>query len=229
LSYYDQSTRADASVDAPHPISRRALIGGALSTATLAAAPARAEWNCYPADYYGNQRCSAGIPFPQMQQISQSSAQRMENWCWAACISLVFRRYGRFVSQETIVNRVFGAQIDQPLAGHLIAQATSSMWRDQNGHYFQPMVNVLIDSNFNLQNSNAGNIAIQNMMASRPMIVGTNRHAMVVSAIDFTRDGYGQRSINNVRVRDPWPLSPSARNLSSDEYYSTQFLMEVYL
>lgn len=210
-------------------ITRRGLLGGLVATAAVGSSAARAEWSCLPPGYDGLQQCTAGVPFPEMSFYSDGSQQERQNWCWAACISLVFRRYGRIVPQSAIVERVFGSEIDKPLAGHLIAKATASPWKDGFGNWFQPIVNVLIDNNFNLKNAGAGAIAINNMMASRPMIVGTLGHATVVTAIDFAVNFAGQHSITGVKVRDPWPYNPSPRYLSASEYYQTNFLMQVYL
>ena len=173
------------------------------------------------------QFCQVGIPVPSINGHAFDSLQKQTNWCWAACMHLVFRWHGHYVPQEDIVERVFGSQVNQALPGHVIAAAASSVWQDSTGAYLKPQVQVLIDTNFGVNNSLSADLAIADLLAEKPMIIGTQGHATVVTAIEYTQSIHGVRTIRNVRVRDPWPLNPNSRSLTPSEYYGTDFLMRV--
>jgi len=48
----------------------------------------------------------AGPPSSEIQYYV--AAQRCENWCWAACIQMVLNYHGLFVTQEQIVQKIYG-------------------------------------------------------------------------------------------------------------------------
>ena len=50
--------------------------------------------------------------------------QRMENWCWAACIQMVLNYHGLYVDQQDIVTRIYGAAIDRPANGESLTEKT---------------------------------------------------------------------------------------------------------
>ena len=54
--------------------------------------------------------CTAGIPSISFKQ----AYQEMNEWCWAACISMVFDFYGHPVDQKRIVQETWGVVTDMP-------------------------------------------------------------------------------------------------------------------
>src|SRR5947209_15701476 len=56
-------------------------------------------------------RCTAGIP---SELIQVSAIQQQSEWCWAACIEMVFRYYGYIVPQSKIVKDTWGSIVNMP-------------------------------------------------------------------------------------------------------------------
>lgn len=59
--------------------------------------------------------------------------------------------------------------------------------------------------------------------AGRALIVGSLGHAVLLTAVQYTRSNMGVRT-DAVVVRDPWPQSPNRRLFSLQEFQGTQFL-----
>lgn len=208
----------------PQKLSRRSLVAGAAAAMALPKS-VRAEVSCNT--FAHGRVCTAGIPSWQIENVAISSQQRMQNWCWAACMQMVFRHHGHDVSQSHIVSRVFGGLMNEPLPGYAIAQAVSATWTDTAGHHFTPQARVLIDSQFDLRHSNAGGIAINDMIQGQPLIVGTEGHATIITNITFSEGPNRPTIIRDVVVRDPWPYGPNRRSLSESQFVNTDFLMQV--
>lgn len=207
-------------------LSRRAILAGA-ATASFVPGLAKAEGYCRP--FSPTARiCEVGMPIGQILRIrSRTNDQVMRNWCWAACIQLIFQHFRYYVSQQAIVGSVFGGLVDRPLPGRDIAHAVASAWRDRRGRNFYPRARVLIDRQYGIGNPNAGGEAIADLSYGRPLIVGANGHATVVTRMKYTESVYEGIVIRDVLVRDPWPGSPAIRSLSPSEFYNTAFLMRV--
>jgi hypothetical protein len=61
--------------------------------------------------------------------------QRQLMWCWAACIQMVLNYHGLFVTQEQIVQRVFGHQVDSPAYLNQMLYALSGWAPDTRGRF----------------------------------------------------------------------------------------------
>jgi hypothetical protein len=67
-------------------------------------------------------QCTSQVNFAQFAQHAYG-AQYMSEWCWAACISMVFAFNGHAVPQSRIVTEAYGAPINMPAVyGIVIAQ-----------------------------------------------------------------------------------------------------------
>lgn len=213
-------------------ITRRAILGGTVASAFVPKMLSAAvtcqnlppTWDSPPST-----RCTAGIPFGDINQVAFENPQLKRNWCWAACMQLIFSHAGHPISQQAIVQRVFGSQADQALPGYAIAQAVTSGWVDAYGQAFYPQAKVLIDLSANLRDPTAEAQVINDLVAERPLIIGSQGHATVMTALTYTNYGNGSSVINDVRVRDPWAGNPNARSLSTSEFYNTSFLLRVYI
>ena len=52
----------------------------------------------------------AGVPTEEFVHFAApegAGRQKMENWCWAACIQMVLNYHGLYVDQKDVVARVF--------------------------------------------------------------------------------------------------------------------------
>src|SRR5438034_28432 len=88
-----------------------------IKSAVMAAAGAemhnslRADVVCGPpVPPYGVQACIAGIWQEKMNDVEAFQEQRQ--WCWAACIEMVFTYWGHPIDQQEIVRRTRGRIVD---------------------------------------------------------------------------------------------------------------------
>ncbi len=173
------------------------------------------------------QGCSVGIPSSVAFQIAK--AQEAQNWCWAACISMLFHYAGHPVSQETIVATAYGRIVDLPATNEKILAALNRPWTDEAGQVFHPQAG-LVDLA----------AATNELAAGRPLIVGTLGHAMLLTAMDY-RTGPQGWAIDRMTVRDPYPYGPATnsrpppgmgangrRTLSVQEFVSISFLAAIH-
>jgi len=167
---------------------------------------------------YGQvQRCTAGIESFKFQPAQ--SYQHQNEWCWAACISMVFAYYGHAVSQERIVKEVWGRLVDMPGQPGQILSDLNREWKDDHGGSFKSRGDSLSANNFN---------AVKDLQNDQPLIIGTQGHAMVLTALTGDSNVQtGAWQIVEAIVRDPWPGNGGRRVLSPREWFSIGFAARV--
>jgi hypothetical protein len=173
--------------------------------------------DCTYPDIYGNQQCIAGIT-SAILDVTASDSQHASQWCWAASIQGVFSYYGHEVPQERIVEETWGAIVNMPGQPGQILSALNRQWIDENGDVFQVSATTLTANHVT---------AAQDLAADNPLIIGTMGHAMILTAVEYTRNARGQGNIINAIVRDPWPYNPRRRSLTPQEWYNTTFLARI--
>jgi len=210
-------------------VTRRTCLTGAaalagLGTTALADSPAR-DFRCQPIAP-GVEGCEAGVVLPAFYRAQQ----QRDMWCWAACIQMVFEYYGHPISQAVIVEKVFGSSaVNQGAIGPQIAYGVSGGWVDAYGRAFQAYADVLWDTQYQFGRPDTAAQAVNELAQNRPLIIGANRHATMLTAIAFRRDVYGQTAIDQLTVRDPWPSAPARRTLSLEEAQRVTYLTKVYV
>lgn len=195
------------------------LSTSALGISTLGASnSANALLNCSPFNIQRLQQCEAGID-SGLASVSASATggQHMNQWCWAACIEMVFKYYGLHVTQEAIVQQTWGGIVNLPGQPHHILANLNRSWRDSSGRRFHVS-----------GNSYSANpiTAAQDLSQDMPLIIGTMGHAMVLSSLKYTRDQWGNGQVSAAIVRDPWP-GKGRRVLTAQEWYNTSFLARI--
>lgn len=139
--------------------------------------------------------------------------QRNNNWCWAACTQMVLNYQGVDVSQEQIVERVFGARVDRPGTAQNIVEGASGWYVD--GY----TIGAKADYSFIPQK------LVDDLVNKYPLVVGLSRpgqnvgHAYVLTGLSFQKQGnaiYPQ----SVILRDPWPGNQSRIVLSWSDFSS---------
>ena len=160
-------------------------------------------------------RCQAGI-YSNVISISARPQYRTQ-WCWAACIAMMFHYFKHPVQQDRIVRETFGSIVNWPATPKTILSALNRTWRDDNGKPFTARGLAL-----------AVNPVIASRLLSRdiPMIVGSVGHATLLTAMEWTENAAGRYVINGIVVRDPW-YGGRARRYSGREAQLAHFLATV--
>jgi hypothetical protein len=128
----------------------------------------------------------------------------MSQWCWAASIAMVFQFYGYEVPQQRIVQETFGAVVNMPAgSGRVLTQALNRPWVDTAGRPFTVRAVVYDRTSGQAGVNNDG--VVEELKHGRPLIVGTQGHAMVVTAIQYLKAPWGVGQVIGVTVQDPWP------------------------
>lgn len=150
--------------------------------------------------------------------------QRQTNWCWAACTQMVLNYQGVPVTQEEIVQRVFGGQYDRPGTPYDILMGADG-WKIK-GHKIVAKVD-------NPSTISAKSL-ILDLRDKYPLIIGLRMpgqyvgHAYVLTGISFyvqNNDYYPQEVI----VRDPWPESESRQKIEWADFRSRlQTVVHIY-
>jgi hypothetical protein len=193
---------------------RRDFIIGAAGIAAAGLTPgARARTACGPFYANGVQQCESGIASSLARMKWQGNSQ----WCWAACIEMVFRYYGHEVDQRRLVDETWGSIVNMPAYPDQILANLNRDWTDDDGEEFA----VEGDS------ASANPItAAQDLSQDMPLIIGTMGHAMVLTSLVYARDNYGNGTVLAATVRDPWP-GRGRRILTPQEWYQTNFLARI--
>lgn len=145
--------------------------------------------------------------------IGSVARQRNNNWCWAACAQMVLNYQGVNVSQEQIVERVFGSRVDRPGTAANIVKGASG-WK-VDGH----QICAKYDSSLIPQK------LVDDLVNKYPLVIGLSNpmqnvgHAYVLTGISFLKDG-DTIIPQSVILRDPWPDSPSRTTMSWTEFKS---------
>jgi hypothetical protein len=182
-------------------VSRRSFLKYACftgGTAFISANTTAAQF-CPNFDFNGVKMCEAGINSHIADQTINSPQFRSQ-WCWAACISMIFDYYDHPVAQSRIVRRIFGSSmVDIPAMPHQILQALNISWEDDNGDRFYPEGAQIMTPDRNRNNI----LASQLLSQDTPIIIGSLGHATVLTAMSWAEDVYGRYIINSLTVRDP--------------------------
>ncbi|MFZ6184141.1 hypothetical protein [Nannocystis pusilla] len=176
-------------------------------------------------DHYQGRTCEAGIASHLIHVHAANNDQYMNQWCWAACISMIFGYYGHIVSQHRIVQECYGSIINMPAQPHTILGALNRPWIDDAGNHFSAISGNGIS---------VPELMAQDLAADCPLILGTQGHAMVMTAIKYgapwVATPWGPRlgptQVMSATVRDPWP-GRGKRILRADEWYQVMFAAHI--
>lgn len=192
-------------------LSRRVVLGAGLGVAALAAERAVASDYCRP-DYRFGQSCTASVDLPSLYAAYEPQYQ--SQWCWAACISMVFDFYGHPLAQDTIVQTAYGGPVNLPAQNLTMSQALNRDWVDDNGASFSARLVAAYDPTAGVVAINDQTIAMS-LATDHPLIIGAAGHAVVLTSIDYVPSPAGPQ-ILGAGVFDPWP-GRGARTLSLAE------------
>ncbi len=160
--------------------------------------------------------CTAGLA-TDIASVSMNRPQQETNWCWAACIQMVFRYHGLKISQAKIVQGVFGGSVNQPGSPQDILDALNRTWTDDDDDDY--------DVEGDVYSVSPATVA-EDLADDLPVIIGSLGHAMVLTAISYYRDLYGNGQIVGAVVRDPWP-GRGRRQITPVEWANLSFAARV--
>jgi len=121
-------------------VSRRAAIAwGAALIAAPSAALANAQ--CSAPDSSGMKRCEVNFGSDSRDAVRQLKP----HWCWAACIQTIFATHGFDISQQQIVQKVFGNTVDESANAKEILAAIDGRWTNDHGKSFEAKGFILWD------------------------------------------------------------------------------------
>lgn len=167
--------------------------------------PSFADWTLV-----GPKTYIVGIPRSYIHAWAQPrrlGRQKESNWCWAASVAMVLNFSHVPVTQEQIVKRMFGRDVNKPANMIQIMQAIDG-WRS---HY---QGNEVVVTAFLEPSSEQ---ILHDLYLNYPVILALKvgdkiGHAVVVTAAKFTEVG-GHKQVDYFLVRDPWPNNPSEARL----------------
>lgn len=160
----------------------------------------------------GVMRCVNSLA--NLELAEAANTQHASEWCWAACISMVFAFYSHNVPQERIVEETFGTLANWPAQPQTIIQALNRTWADDEGDVF-----VVRCESSSISIPTIG----QDLKDGHPLIIGALGHAMVLKSWSYLVDYTGQWRIDDIRVLDPWPYNPRERSLTWQEVANANF------
>lgn len=193
-----------------------ALAGAALALPGTAAAAQACE-----AQGGGAQRCTAGIAAPLLPAFTQ--VQRASNWCWAAAVSMVLGRYGVQVPQEQVVRAQFGAAVNLSLPAQALPALLTRTWRDLRGRVLEATGQPLPPQAL----ATLAPEVLEDLAGGRPLIVGAQRHAVLLVQVAYERLADGRLRLLEALVLDPAAGSGGLRHFTAQELQATQTLARV--
>jgi hypothetical protein len=190
---------------------------GSVAGAGIVPAALRGALRCgRPQAPWGAQVCESGIPPERLNMIF--AYQQASEWCWAACIQMVFSYWGHAVPQQEVVRQTWGSIVNMPGEPSQIVQDLNRQWIDERGRPFRSVGDVF---------SANGMTAAQDLARDMPLIIGSMGHAMVLTAVSYNRAPNGQGQVTVAMVRDPWPGNGGRRPLSHQENAATMLLARI--
>jgi hypothetical protein len=194
------------------------FFAGLLAAATvLLGADAQAGTSCGPSGRAGVERCVSGLAPAALMQMQQR--QEASNWCWAASISMLLRRYGVEVPQQDVVREHLGKLENVPIAVDEMSRLVDRRWQDAQGRSIVASVTPM--PSWRMRLGVAAPEVLAELDHERPVILAAEKHAMLLVQVVYDRvtdAAAGAGAIELVRAVVLDPQSPSGvRSLRAGE------------
>jgi len=173
---------------------------------TLSGLSAVAGTQCGPTAEQGIERCVSGLSGADLLQMQQR--QEASSWCWAASISMVLRRYGSMVSQEQIVGTHFGQAANEGIPAASIFELLNRSWEDGSGREVVSSARLL--PAWRRQLGLVAPEVIEDLAQGKPLLIGTQQHAMVLVQLVFERPANGGGDSRGIRLLRAVVLDPAS-------------------
>ncbi len=189
------------------------LAAALLALAALAAPPVRAGLPCEPAATAAEPAgapCRLGLPADLLAALAQP--QRASQWCWAASVSMLLGRYGLRVPQEDVVRAWYGSAVNVGVGQAALGELLRRTWRDGRGRGVRTHYAAVPPTPAGL----AHPAVLAELAGGRPVLVGVRGHAVLLVAVEVTRERGGAPRLLRATVLDP-ALAGGLRTLAADE------------
>ena len=188
--------------------------------AVLVSQQTEGSTGCTPAGL-GVERCVAGLSAREMSRIAER--QEMSNWCWAASVSMLLRRYGLDVPQADIVRTYYQDTPNKPLSEDGIRRLVSQSWRDRSGST-SSLSAMWMPARRELGVRDPA--VLRDLQEGRPVLIGAAQHAMLLVQVVYERRPGDPESVTGyVRAVVLDPEHPAAvRSLRSEEWMPQMIL-----
>jgi hypothetical protein len=180
----------------------------------------------------GSNISTAQVNIQQLAQVV--TQQQCEEWCWAACMSMLFDFYGHPLSQPEIVLATYGKVVCLPAGSTTtIGRDLSRNYIDDRGILFGSRVISAYDV-FNGINTFTNQTIVDALNSNNPLLYCNTHHAMILYSVSYVPTPTGP-NIQLVQVIDPWPFNPRSHALTASEMVRADlggemtFLAEVHV
>ena len=135
-----------------------------------------------------------------------ATAQDQNMWCWAAAIQMVLRSYGVIVSQEQIVTRIYGFDVNEPGTDAAISASLNGWAFDCVGRKILVWSQVVAEPP-------SLDVLMKQVARQRPILVTLNPGGSTIGhAVVITGAMYVGCRVTSLVYRDPWPLPENCAN-----------------
>ncbi|MGZ5847554.1 MAG: papain-like cysteine protease family protein, partial [Ramlibacter sp.] len=172
----------------PAPLARSAALALFVVFMPLHAA---AETRCGPSAESGMERCVSGLPAAALASMRQR--QKASNWCWAASISMVLGSHGLRISQEEVVRAEFGEDANVALPADAVSRLLTRHWTDTDGQVRAVSASAL--PSWRQDQGLAAPEVVEDLAQGRPLILGADRHAVVLVQLVYERPADPQAAL----------------------------------
>ena len=176
---------------------RRLFLGHCFSVAAACIGPGKllAAQLCQPSGL--GPICSSYIPIQLLAKVY--AHQQMSEWCWAACISMIFGFNEHPVSQIRIVNDAYGGVANIPGNYPAMLGSLNREWTDDSGSDFTVSVNSLFAPELGATSLTNAEL-VSALEHEQPVLFCTLQHAMVLTSMSYIGG-----NVLEAWVMDPWP------------------------
>ena len=172
----------------PQWLPRLARPLGALAALLLTAGLAQAGTRCDPSQTAGIERCVSGLPASLIARMQQN--QESSNWCWAASVSMLLRRYGVSVPQQQVAREHLGRPDNVKVSLEALSDVFNRTWRDEEGRQLDGALSPL--PTWRKALGIGAPEVMEELAQGRPLLLAANGHAMVLVQVVYEQAVPGQ-------------------------------------
>lgn len=208
------------------PVTRRTFLGLGLCTASgvlgsgcwIDPMPASYDYSMTKSlglDYRGFLVKKTWLPWFEHKASGPNviETQHRSQWCWAATVANICAVNNHPISQETIVQRMYGGLPDWPAFNTTRISATlNNDWTDKNGKSFHIATNKVYDAMNPLNNRpltqpwfNNADI-VTSISQNRPLFYADEHHARMLIGVEYAEVPLSPPDITAFYLWDPWPM-----------------------